>query len=244
MTLTRFTPPLLMAMLLLPVLGAAPAIPARVTPTSEYHTRPIEGWTVRVNGRFAAADPQLLAQTLELLRCRLIEVHRAVPPAVLPLLQRVVIWVDDVDPTGLTPGMAYHPSADWLRAHGCNPDMAHGIQLGNARHFLDWGRVQPWMVLHELAHAYHDQVLGFNDPAIRSAYQQAVASHKYDSVLRASGRHERHYALTNEREYFAELTESYFGTNDFFPFVRAELHDFDPVGYQTIRHAWGLDQQH
>ncbi|MEE8389889.1 MAG: hypothetical protein V3S14_03710, partial [Anaerolineae bacterium] len=36
------------------------------------------------------------------------------------------------------------------------------------------------------------------------------------------------YALKNDKEYFAESSEAYFGTNDFFPFVRAELRRHDP----------------
>ena len=31
-------------------------------------------------------------------------------------------------------------------------------------------------------------------------------------------------------EYFAELSEAYFGTNDFYPFVRGELQTTRPAG--------------
>jgi hypothetical protein len=48
----------------------------------------------------------------------------------------------------------------------------------------------------------------------------------------------RHYALSNDREYFAELTESYFGKNDFEPFTRDELRAFDPDGYAMIEQLW------
>ncbi|MGO9112581.1 MAG: hypothetical protein ACLP9L_25400 [Thermoguttaceae bacterium] len=33
------------------------------------------------------------------------------------------------------------------------------------------------------------------------------------------GQHVRHYALTDHKEFFAEMSEAYFGMNDFFPFV-------------------------
>ncbi len=32
-----------------------------------------------------------------------------------------------------------------------------------------------------------------------------------------------HYGLTNAKEFFAEMTETYFGSNDFYPFVAGEL---------------------
>ena len=49
----------------------------------------------------------------------------------------------------------------------------------------------------------------------------------------------RHYALNNDEEYFAETTEAYFGKNDFFPFERAELKEFDPTGYALMEEVWG-----
>ena len=41
------------------------------------------------------------------------------------------------------------------------------------------------------------------------------------------GRRERvrHYGLTNPMEFLAEMTEAYFGVNDFFSFNRAELRE-------------------
>jgi hypothetical protein len=48
----------------------------------------------------------------------------------------------------------------------------------------------------------------------------------------------RHYALTNHKEFFAEMTESYFGVNDFFPFNRAELRESEPEIYALLRDVW------
>jgi hypothetical protein len=45
--------------------------------------------------------------------------------------------------------------------------------------------------------------------------------------------------FTNPKEYFAELSEAYFGKNDFYPFVRGELKVHDPVGYRLMEEAWG-----
>jgi hypothetical protein len=58
-------------------------------------------------------------------------------------------------------------------------------------------------------------------------------------VLHINGRHIAHYALTNEKEYFAECSEAYFGTNDFYPFVRAELVEVDPGMAKLLEKVWG-----
>jgi hypothetical protein len=49
------------------------------------------------------------------------------------------------------------------------------------------------MVLHELAHAYHDQVLGFEEPRIRAAYERYKASGHGDASLLFDGKRVRHY---------------------------------------------------
>jgi hypothetical protein len=48
--------------------------------------------------------------------------------------------------------------------------------------------------------------------------------------------------MNNIEEYFAESTEAFFGTNDFYPFVRAELKEFDPRMEAVLRKAWGVDK--
>jgi len=43
-------------------------------------------------------------------------------------------------------------------------------------------------------------------------------------------------------EYFAESTEAFFGANDFYPFVRAELQRHDPAMDRLLLRFWGGDQ--
>jgi hypothetical protein len=45
--------------------------------------------------------------------------------------------------------------------------------------------------------------------------------------------------LTNHKEFFAEMTEAYFGTNDFFPFVNGELKQAEPEVFALLRDIWG-----
>jgi Mlc titration factor MtfA (ptsG expression regulator) len=48
------------------------------------------------------------------------------------------------------------------------------------------------------------------------------------------------YAMTNAAEYFAETTEAYFGTNDFFPYTNAELKKHDPFMHELLGKIWGV----
>ena len=97
----------------------------------------------------------------------------------------------------------------------------------------------PAVILHELAHAYHDQVLGFNDPDVLAAYNGAMEKGILEKVQLFTGSTVRHYAATNHKEYFAEATEAYLYRNDFYPFVAAELRDHDPEGFKLMQKVWG-----
>ena len=119
-------------------------------------------------------------------------------------------------------------------------EKAKAVDLANAKNFVKYSKTQFCIVLHELAHAYHDQILSFDDPTILDAFKNAKSEGLYDSVLHMSGNEKLAYAMTDHKEYFAELTEAYFGTNDFYPFVRPELLKHDPVGYEMIETVWGL----
>ena len=97
----------------------------------------------------------------------------------------------------------------------------------------------PAVILHELSHAYHDQILGFDEPRIVRAYEQAMDRGDYKKVLLFNSEHVKHYGATNHKEYFAEATEAYFYRNDFYPFVAAELKEHDRVMYDLLADIWG-----
>jgi hypothetical protein len=82
-------------------------------------------------------------------------------------------------------------------------------------------------------------VLGFEEPRIRAAYEKYKSSGRGEKVLLYDGTRVRHYALTDQKEFFAEFTEAYFGLNDFFPFNRAELKTAEPEIYALMVGIWG-----
>lgn len=204
-------------------------------PTSAYEDLERQGWRVRVNRRLLA-EGERCARTLQELERQLERIARVVPPGPLARLRSIPIWVEHSSRQFAC--MCYHESRDWLRAHGVNPDKTGAVELANPETFLRWTREQPWMVLHELAHGYHQRVLGEDDPALRRCFEQAGQRGQYAAVRHVTGRTLRHYALTNLKEYFAEGTEAFFGTNDFYPFIRAELRQHDPELAALLAAVW------
>ncbi len=212
--------------------------PEPAKPTS--HTnKNVEGWTVRVDDRLLKApDDELGTRALRFLEGKLADIKAVVPADKVKKLQTVTI-VLDLTHGNLGP-MQYHPGAEWLKANGYSPDLAKCVHLPRAADVATKRNIreQPWVILHELAHAYHDQVLGFDEPRVKEAYEKYKKSGRGEKALLYTGNRVKHYGLTNHKEFFAEMTESYFGTNDFFPFNRAELKESEPDIYELMAHIW------
>lgn len=218
------------------VLSTLNVAPAKHAPTSDYTVKKIEGWKVLVNNELRQDHKTLARDTLKLLKYQLYQITRVVPPKAVEKLRQIPIWVEYKAPKH--PCMCYHPDKGWLIKNDFNPEKERSVELANAKNFLTWTITQPWMVLHELAHGYHHNVLRHGHAELRKAYNDAVKSKKYESVYHINGRHQRAYALNNDMEYFAECTEAYFGTNDFYPFVRSELKQHDPNMYNLLKKLW------
>jgi hypothetical protein len=212
----------------------APPHPSWPLTQVSYEKRVIQGITVMVSFEFKTRDPQSLDACLTLLSKSVQTIAKAVPVKAFQFFAQITVWLEYED--AMFPRAVYHPSKEYLAEHGRDPRRAGSIQLNRTFEWLT--ELQPMALLHEFAHAYHHQVLGFDDPTIIDAYEKARASGRYDNVARNTGGRERAYAMENEREFFAELTEAYFGTNDYFPFTRGELWRFDRHSYQTIEGAW------
>jgi hypothetical protein len=207
---------------------------------SGFSERHILGWSVKVSVALERDHAALVRQSLTLLEKELAAIVATVPPQRLPQLRRATFWLDERVPQGAPKDQVpvFHPDRRWLEEHGLNPQMAGGIELPNAAYFLTTYSWEPWAILHELAHFYQNTVLGDDNAEIHRAYEAARAAHLYDSVAHFDGRTLPAYARENEREYFAELSEAYFGRNDFFPFTRDELRAYDPAGFAVVKALW------
>ena len=57
--------------------------------------------------------------------------------------------------------------------------------------------------------------------------------------MTSPGHTREHYGITDQKEFFAEMTESYFGSNDFYPFVAGELKQAEPETFALMAEIWG-----
>ncbi len=139
----------------------------------------------------------------------------------------------------------YHPNKTWLVEHGYPPAKEKSVEVTNVTNFVDRTRLnQPYMLLHEFAHAYMDLYLTKKEKDnVWATYRRAVREWHYDSVEYTPGGDmvkvmKKAYALTNEQEYFAETTEAYLWINDFYPYNREDLKKHDPYGYKLMESIW------
>lgn len=199
----------------------------------------IEGWKVHV-------DPALLEgergdagpRALQMLGNHLQRIKIVVPAEAVKKLQTIEIWIEKSNPR--LSSMQYHPSRGWLERNGHDTRLAKKVHITRADQLLSREQMlkHPAVILHELAHGYHDQILGFEHPAVIDAFEAAKSAGTYEKVMLYTGRQVRHYGLSNHKEYFAEGTEAYFYRNDFFPFVRGELIEHDPKLYEVLKEVW------
>lgn len=200
------------------------------------------GWTLHLNDQLWNDKDSIKAThtMLRLLSVQLQRVVDTVPEEAVAKMQKVPVWINPKYENERQ-RCEYHPGAGWLKDNGRNPAMAKAVEISNVAIFEFENRRMPFLMLHELAHAYHDQVLGFDEPRIVATFELARDSGIYKSVKRFTGKKtvtDKAYALSNHKEYFAETTEAYFGRNDFYPFDRAELKTHDRPMHDLLARLW------
>ncbi|MEM1354220.1 MAG: metallopeptidase [Planctomycetota bacterium] len=201
----------------------------------------VEGWTLYVDPKLLdAVNAEEDARALAMLVNHLQRINVYMPAERLAEMQTVGVWIEVDHFDNVEPG-PYHPSAKWLTENGYDPKLAKKVHVTRAASLLDPHHMDkhPAVILHELAHGYHDQILGFDEPRIKAAYDRAMAQGLYQQVVDYRGHQVRAYAATNDKEYFAEAVEAYFYVNDFYPFNRAELKAYDPVMYELLVEIFG-----
>ena len=135
-------------------------------------------------------------------------------------LHEVPIWLEAGQPG---PYVRYCGSKEQLAGETANPDKFGAVEVRDPQRMMDWALLQQSDLLHDLALAYYDRHAATKPAglggAIQNAYEQASKTGKYSSVLRFDGQHVPHPAMTSEKEYFANMMESYFLANDHYPGV-------------------------
>lgn len=210
---------------------------AKFTATKNYDVAVMNGFLILFSPE-VNANSEVKAAVVTELEKQIDNISKTLPPDKTKELRQTKIWVEfNADPNGAA---VFHVSKRWLKENGYNPDKASSIEIANAQNFVNWTKQnQPSMLLHELAHAFHNKHRDKIGAAIENAFMSAVKSKSYEIVSYNLGGKQKAYAINSSDEYFAELTEAYFGENDYYPFNKAELATRDPKGFELMKKAWG-----
>lgn len=210
-----------------------------------YHWYTYSGFRVAVSRpdmrRHQAAHVGLL---LDVVRAQLTTIELRLPLAAAEKLRATAIMLTDVG--SICPIACYTPGQDAVVIR-IDPfdDGSTYAQRSPVRNTM----------LHELAHAYHFEHIpnGYDNQCIKDLYQKAVDGGQYEEVAAISHtldalKHSvwtgRHYALANDREFFAEFSETYFAYNDYWPYNRAHLMVKDNDLARAIAEIWAGTRCH
>ena len=200
--------------------------------TIGYTVKTLAGWQVYVNNTLLVGQhAKTGAAAMKRLTGAMVRLKTWIPAGPLAKLLKVKIWLElnsTKGPWGGTSAYQYHPGLDWLIDMDFNPDKHKCVEFGNAASLANRSPDRSATVLlHELAHAYHDQILSFDNPEVLAAHKRAREEGKYpprDWVVRA-----------NHKEFFAGVTTRYFGTKD----QRDAVGKRDPILAKFLLKTWG-----
>jgi hypothetical protein len=208
-----------------------------------YTIRTIEGFTVLISDQTLKEDAasKLQRKPLEVLAGELKALGGLMPARTLKALHNVLIWVEWDEEMKVANGRPGNVLATYFGGHqlamlakGMHPLKARNVTIHRMKELARLNQRQPGpgshVILHEVAHAVHDQVIGFSDPDVKAAYKQAMERHLVDPQA---------YAATNEREFFAEMTCAYYGRLPYYPHTNEELKKHDPVTFKLLQATWG-----
>jgi hypothetical protein len=127
----------------------------------------------------------------------------------------------------------HHPQLD--------PRWGDAIVIYCAKNYVEISDLWALKALfHELAHAYQLEQWPENEPEIVHAWEHAKNEKLYLNVVDVETKQsiDSAYAISNQLEFFAELSCMYFVKCNYEPSDRNQLKAYDPVGYAMIRKMW------
>ena len=191
-----------------------------------YETRQIQGFTVMLSTHAVREAKKEYGKPFEAIKAEFDRMVEVLPPATLPHLRRILIWIewDNIDEKGPDSIAKYYTESVWELPPNEIALKANSIEVRSLKK-LSEEKIQsserPRLVLlHQLAHVVHHHVVGIENPEVLFAYKQAVDRKLYEKVEDDDGEEVRAYAATSALEYFAELTCAYLDRCPYYPFVR------------------------
>ena len=221
--------------------------PAKLPPSpldkvEGYKRQLVEGFTLMLSTEAAEGEIKgAEVKPLDALAAEFQVMKKVMPAKQIELLQKLPVWVEWDEFQSMTNGregraLAIYQTgtAQSLIENKKNPYTAKCIHVYSLKLLAE--EHQPkrdshrLVMLHEFAHAVHDQLLGFDHAGIKAAYKQAQERKLYDKAQ---------YVSTNKMEFFAELTCAYYDQLQHYPKTRDELKKHDPVSHQLLESIWG-----
>jgi hypothetical protein len=201
--------------------------------------------SIYVERSLAEGDKALSANALRKLERSLHEIFALLPKepgAKLKGIRFYLMWGERAPEGGHGSGMAYFRVGEPQNYPLLDPTWNHVIVVYSAENlmYLDslWTKKA---LMHELAHAWHIYNWPERYAPINTAFLAARAGGLYLNVRDNKGKFiPKAYAITNQLEYFAEVSAMYFVGGNYFPFDRAGLARYDGAGERMVRRLWGL----
>lgn len=101
---------------------------------------------------------------------------------------------------------------------------------------------RPSLLLNALVRRHYELYAVNSQPLVEQSYEAALGSGLYSSVDYNNGTStvkKKADAAGSAEDYFVELSEAYWGKNDFYPFDYHDLMEYDAAGFQLMENIWG-----
>ena len=216
-------------------------------PRREYQAVPGD-LKIYVERSLAQQDSKLATAALEKLALNLDQIFAVLPEHAARELKSVtfyLMWGDKSPQGGHRSGMRYVGQGSAKHRPLMDPAWKHAIVIYSAHNLMYLDAVWSKKALtHELAHAWHLMNWSAKHPPILDAYNAAKAAGLYLRVKDHKGKLiDKAYATKNQLEYFAEISAMYFVGGNYYPFDRARLARYDPVGTRLVLSLWDANER-
>jgi len=207
-----------------------------------FEVKLVEGFALVLHPETLKHENEFKIPPSEVLKLELRMLGKILNPKALAAVKRMPIWVewDEATPLkSLAKGKrftAYYNSSNQATSKliGMHPLQARTITICSLRSLTTIHQPgaprEQCVLLHEVAHAVHDQLIGQNNQEIVAAYKQAISRRLCDPKSPAGA---------DFSEFFAEMTCAYLDRLDYLPHNRSELKSLDPETFRVVEKFWG-----
>lgn len=200
--------------------------------TGNYLKTNVSGWNVYFSSHFDQ-KPRDRSRILGKLNTQMAFLASVLSEQHLKTLYKADFWVESGDHYRVLG--RYFGSKGMIYQEELNPQKLKDVEI-----FGSFARKPyPSLVLHELAHVYHDRKLRRKDHKIERMYDAFEAA--MPGAKDRCGKVTKAYALKNHHEFFASFTEAFFYKTCGYPYDRRTIQERHPDMYAFLVETWGAE---